>query len=152
MYDIEKGIWVNDEGTEIPIQLLSAAFDGVDSTIKDEHIKLISSMKKLVGGDLTLVALIQCILLLSPEYSADGTRAVAAAAQDRYITLLKHYLEANNSWKDAFEIYTNLFNCMAACKVYTAKHSKAFTQADTSQVEPLLLEVFDMSSLKSRVP
>lgn len=146
MYDVEKGNWVNDDGMEIPVQLLNAAFDQVDSHIQEEHVKLISAIKKLVGDDLTLVSIIQCITLFSPEFAAAGTRAITAAAQDKYIILLKRYLEAHNNWKDAFDIYSQLLNCMSSAKIYTAKHSKAFLQCDASRVEPLLLEVFDISA------
>lgn len=145
MWSVEKRTWINDDGMEIPVQLLSAAFDQVDTDIQEEHVRVISPIKKLLGDDLTLVAIIQCVILFTPENASPGTRALTASVQDKYIILLKRYLEARNSWKDAFDIFSQLLNCMSAAKPYTVKHSKAFLQCDASRVEPLLLEMFDIA-------
>ncbi|XP_067928108.1 vitamin D3 receptor B-like [Watersipora subatra] len=145
MFDIEKGKWIFDDGTEISVQLMGVAFEGVDNSIQEEHVALISTIKKIVGSDLTLISIVQCIVLLTPEYSVPGARALTAAAQDKHITLLKHYLEARDGWKEAFDIYAQLLSCITATKVYAVKHGKAFTRCDISRLDPLLIEVLDIS-------
>lgn len=144
MFDSAKGKWINDEGTEIPMQVLNAAFDQVDRSIQLEHVQLISSIKDLVGSDLTMVSLVQCVILFTPEYSAPGARALTATVQDKYITLLKHYMEAHNNWDVAFDKFSKLMSYIAATKLYATKHSKAFSQCDSDLVEPLLKEIFDL--------
>lgn len=146
LYNVEKGKWINQDGHEIPTQLLNAAFDSVDDKIKQEHILLITQLKELIGQDTTLVAMIQTAALFTPEYSSPGARAQTSSIQDKYLCLLKHYLEANHSWADAFEIFSKVLLLQHRVKIYSAKHSKAFLNCDASQVEPLLLEVFDIAS------
>jgi len=148
MFSIEKGKWMHDDGTETPAQVLNAAFDDVDSDIQEEHIRLISSIKQTIGSDRTIIAIIQCILLFTPHYASVGTRALTSSAQDKYINILKHYLEVNHDWQTAFDLFAKILGFVTATRSYTFKHSKAFLQCDASRLDPLLLEVFDLSALK----
>lgn len=145
-YSIEKGKWVNNEGGEISTQLLNAAFNQVDRSIIHEHIRLITEMKNLIGEDTTLVALIQASVMFTPEYSSPGAQALTASLQEKYLSLLRHYLEANHTWSEAFDKYSKVLNYMSRVKDYSAKHRKVFVNCDASQVEPLLLEMFDILS------
>lgn len=148
-YDVGKGTWIHHDGQEIPTQVLNAAFDSVDNNIKQEHVRVITQLKELIGEDTTLVAMVQTAVLFTPEYSSPGARAQTSTIQDKYLCLLKHYLEANHSWADAFEIYSQVLSLQNKVKTYSAKHSKAFLNCDASQVEPLLLEVFDIAVNRS---
>ena len=128
----------------MPVHVLNAVFGQVDHSVQEEYINLIAVIKQLLGPNTVIIALVLCIVLFTPEYSSDGYRSLASSIQDKYMKLLKHHLEAHHDWDKAFGIYSKLLTSICRMKDYTSKHSKSLHQCDPSQVEPLLLEVFNI--------
>ena len=135
---------MSEEGDEVSVHLLNVMFDLMDAGVQEEFINLIAFIKQLLGTDTVIIALVQCVVLFTPARTPDGYRSRVSSIQDKYISLLKHYLEAHHDWDVAFSIYSKLLTAVHHIKAYTSRHRETLHRCYVSQVESLLLETVNI--------
>ncbi len=78
----------------------------------------------------------------SPTQS--GSRQVISAAQDKYLSLLKRYLESTNEHADVKALFPSLLLTLCSARRLASQLTRIAQQIDWSNVEPLLSEMFSL--------
>lgn len=97
----ERGIWVTAFGdvgkTHLPAAIQSGTFVA-------EVFDFCAGLKAVAKTDLTIYGLLHCILLFEPREATVEDKRLVNTFKDKYITLLKHYLESEFSY-----IYSDMY-------------------------------------------
>lgn len=141
LYDSVRDVWVTPKG-DIPTEILKNATGYVQ--LHDDHVNYCKSFKSLIGDDLTIIVILLVIMLFSPEGVHVVTRGVVANIQDKYLVLLKHYLESNYGYSRAAQIFPDLMAKLKELKELAEVHSKYLLDLNPSDVEPIMLEILDL--------
>ncbi|CAL1547169.1 unnamed protein product [Lymnaea stagnalis] len=72
------------------------------------------------------------------------SRGLVSSIQDRYILLLKHYLESSFSYEYSKEYYVSALDRLCDLRVLSEEHAKILLQVNPVDVEPLMLEVLNL--------
>ena len=128
----------------MPVCVLNTVFGQMGASVQEEYINLILFIKQLLGPNTVIIALVQCVVIFTPEYSLDGYQSLVSSIQDKYMNLLKHYLEAHHNWDVAFGIYGKLLTSVSRIGDYSNRHRKLLHMCDVTQVEPLIIEVVNL--------
>ncbi|XP_076466804.1 nuclear receptor subfamily 1 group I member 3-like [Babylonia areolata] len=140
-YIMERDAWLTQKG-EIPTSILSEA-TGLAS-LHNLHVSYCRTLKSIVLNNFTLYALMQVMLIFHPDSIKQVDRELMSNLQDKYICLLKHYLEAEYSFMFAQEYFVAVLGKMSELKSLSDKHSQILLQVNPNQVEPLMLEVLNL--------
>jgi nuclear receptor subfamily 1 group I len=84
------------------------------------------------------------MLIFSPDGHGLVDRELMSNLQDKYVSLLKHYLEAKFSFEFAQEYFVAILSMQAELKALSDQHSRILLQVNPSQIEPLMLEVLNL--------
>ena len=71
-------------------------------------------------------------------------RTSISAFQDRYLILLKHYLESIFSYEFAKDYYVSAMDRLCDLKQLSEEHAQVLLQVNPVEVEPLMLEVLNL--------
>lgn len=142
-YDIDKDAWISPRG-EISTTILKSATGHVMKQLHEDHVMMCRKMKELTGNDLTLFIILQVMILFSPEYVHINQRALVSNIQDRYCILLKHYMESTYSFRAAQDMFPAILQRLSEMKKYSEEHGKILLHVNPREIEPMLLEVFDI--------
>lgn len=143
-FDPSKNVWVTPIG-EVPASILKEATGHSD--IYEDHGRFCRQFLDIVGDDDNLVPLIQVLCLFSPDRPSLGDEHQRVSdVQDRYICLTKHYLEARHGYSLSRKHFQDVLVCLEALQTLTDCHGKVLLQVNPSEVDPLMLEVFDLKS------
>ena len=82
----------------------------------DTSVQVCRDVKLIAKNDVTLYALLHCILLFDPSCESAHDRQLLSAMRNKYRTLLRHYLEATFSFLYSEDIYTLLQNKLLQLK------------------------------------
>lgn len=141
LYDSVRDVWVTPKG-DIPTEILKNATGYVQ--LHDDHVNYCKSFKSLIGDDLTIIVVLLVIVLFSPEGVHVVTRGVVANVQDKYLVLLKHYLEAKYGYGRTAQIFPDLMAKLKELKDLAEVHCKYLLDLNPSDVEPIMLEILDL--------
>ncbi len=141
LYDSTREVWVTPKG-EIPCKILKNATGFVE--LHQEHVNYCKSFKALVKEDLPIVIILLVVVLFSPEGPHVTYRDVVSNIQDKYLILLKHYLEARYSYQKAAEMYPQLLFKIKELKELGEGHGKYLLHIDPTKIEPIMLEILDL--------
>lgn len=162
VYDPDRRCWDDGRGKTVSIDVIDQVFSGVDPVAGRRHGALMGAIKRLVptgadgGCDLAVFALLQAIAMLSPEHALaacnDGdTLAILSDAQQRYMLLLRHHLEATYSYALAADVLPSLLQHLAMCKRYGVHVRRWLTVCNVSRIDPLLKELYNLESPRSAI-
>lgn len=143
LYCIENDSWITQAGF-VPSSILKKTTAHVMSELHNDHVRMCRQMKELAKEDITLYVIMQVISLFSPECANLTNRALISNVQDTYLILLKHHIEANYSYEIARSFTLKLLLKLTEMKQYSEQHGKLLLHANTSELEPILLEIFDL--------
>ncbi len=141
LYDSGRDVWVTPKG-EIPSKILKNA-TGFDE-MHEEHVNFCRSFKAIIGDDLPIVIILLAVVLFSPEGPHVTYRDVVSNIQDKYLILLKHYLEHRYSHQKAAEMYPQLMFKIKELKDLGEGHGKYLLHIDPTKIEPIMLEILDL--------
>lgn len=143
-FDPNKNVWITPIG-EVPASILKDATGHSD--IYEDHGRFCRQFLDIVGTDDHLVPLIQVLCLFSPDRPMLGDEHQRVSdVQDRYICLIKHYLEARHGYNLSRKHFQDVLVCLEALQALTDSHGKVLLQVNPNEVDPLMLEVFDLKS------
>nr|CDS28331.1 Nuclear hormone receptor HR96 [Hymenolepis microstoma] len=141
-YDVVKDVWLTPKG-EIPTSILRIA-TGLQN-LYEEHAKYCRNFADVVRKDSHLVALMQVLCLFAPDRPRLSDRQSVSNIYDRYILLLKHYLEARHGFTRGRTLLAAVLTNLAELQALTDNYGHILLHVDPSKVDPLVLEVFNLS-------
>ena len=141
LYDTERDVWVTPRG-DIPTEILKNATGYVQ--LHDDHVNYCKSFKAIIGDDLTIVILLLLTLLFSPDGPHVIDHQLVSDTQDKYLTLLKHYLEAKYSFTNANTMFGQLMSKLMELKQLAEIHGKYLLDLNPNDIEPIMLEILDL--------
>ena len=141
VYDAERDVWVTQRG-DIPTEILKNATGFV--RLHDDHVRYCRSIKSIIGDDLAIVVILLVLVLFSPEGPHVVRRELVADVQDRYVVLLKHYLEARYSYARSADMFPQLMSKVKELKDFAELHGRCLVDIDPTEIEPIMLEILDL--------
>ncbi|XP_064631107.1 nuclear hormone receptor HR96-like isoform X2 [Lineus longissimus] len=140
-YNQEKDAWITPT-CEIPTIVLKRA-TGYEK-FHEEHIKYCKSIKPLTQDDPNILMMMMIISLFYPDRPNVTERETVSDAQDKYICLLKHYLESKYSFYRARQLFPRILAKLDELQELTENHGRVLLHVNPSEIEPLMLEIFDL--------
>lgn len=141
LYDCDRDVWVTPRG-DIPTEILKNATGFVK--LHDEHVLYCKSMKCIIGNDLTIVVILLVIVLFSPDGPHVTLREIVSNIQDKYLLLLKHYLESKYTFVKAAEMFPALMTKLKELNELADNHGKYLLDINPRDIEPIMLEILDL--------
>lgn len=145
-YNIERDSWMTGSG-EISTKILQKSTGY--SELHEIHTNFCRALKEVVHDNKVLFSLIQVICIFNPDCKDVQGKCLMSNLQDKYIILLKHYLEWEFSYANAGSIFAKIMTIIADMKRTSDAHNAIILQANPSDIEPLMLEVLDLKGLVS---
>lgn len=96
IYVEERQTWLSNIG-EITVEMMRNVFSF--HAYLDSMIELNQSLKSIIKNDTILYAVMSCIILFDPSCGKIKDRQLVSSIQDKYVILLRHYLESEFSYK-----------------------------------------------------
>lgn len=140
-YNIDRDSWMTASG-EISTSILKSS-TGYNE-LYELHTKFCRKVKELFKDDHILFSLVQVICIFNPECKDVRRKCTISNIQDKYIVLLKHYLEWEFSYTNARQMFAKVMSIIADIKDVTDAHNTIILQANPMEIEPLMLEVLDL--------
>jgi nuclear receptor subfamily 1 group I len=134
----EQRAWVNMFGTRTVDQL--SGFFG-DPKGVDQYASFCESFKSVLKNDMSLYALMIMLVLFDPSDASLQDRTMVNTVRDKYVLLLKHYLESQFSFLFADRYLAEVFSQLVDLRVLS-QSSMQFYKHFSSQFKPLIAEVF----------
>ena len=140
-YDVENDGWKTPTGLIHTSTLKRAT--GYDA-LHDAHTSYCTSLKKLTRDNNSVLAMLQVIVLFNPDGQNIENRQLISNIQDKYIQLLKHFLESDISYMYSQVFFSHLLQKVSEIRALGDDHAKILLQVNASQIEPLMLEVLNL--------
>lgn len=140
-YSIEEDAWLTPTGT-IPTSILKKTTGFGE--VHDLHTAYCRTLKEITNDDFGLFALLQIIVIFDPDCEDLQNKEAISNIQDKYLILLKHYLEAEFSYTKGQEYFATLMQKIADMKQLNDCHAKILLQVNPGDIEPLMLEVLNL--------
>ncbi|XP_070203133.1 thyroid hormone receptor alpha-like [Littorina saxatilis] len=106
------------------------------------YSKFIKSLMASIQGDLLVLKMLIMMSLFSADRSALVERGKVQAVQEHYATVLQHY--ASLRFTDDRTLFARLVMKLTDLRNINEVHSKMLTKMKVDDIEPLLLEIFDL--------
>ena len=141
LYIPEKSAWLTEKGyfTENHMRLLLP-----QNPLHDLEVAFCRTIKSIVKNDVTLYALLHCVMLFDPSNDRIIDRQLINSIRDKYIILLRHYLESvysySHSEKYIMALQENLVFFRNLCQEGKPLIKKFFPSIPNK----LLMEVLDI--------
>jgi nuclear receptor subfamily 1 group I len=145
-YSVERDSWITGTG-EISTSILQKSTGY--SELHVIHTNYCRSLKEIIGDNKILFSLVQVICIFNPECSDVREKCKMSNVQDKYIILLKHYLESEFSYTNAKFLFSKILAIIADMKQISDAHNTIILQANPADIEPLMLEVLDLKGVVS---
>jgi len=112
----------------------------------EEHQRFVRSFKPEWRADENIMIILCAITLFTAERPNVIHKDVVKLEQDSYYYLLRRYLESILNGCEARSTYLQLIKKIAELHILNSNHLRVFLEVNPREVEPLLIEIFDLSS------
>ncbi|XP_067657020.1 vitamin D3 receptor B-like [Haliotis asinina] len=140
-YIVERDSWLTTKG-EVSTVILKKATGFVE--LHDSHIKYCRALKTIMKNDFSLFGLALIIVIFNPDGPNVKDHQLLSDIQDKYLVLLKHYLESVFSFTYAKEYFVAISQKLNELKGISDGHAKVLLQVNPLEIEPLMLEVLNL--------
>ncbi|RUS86754.1 hypothetical protein EGW08_005477, partial [Elysia chlorotica] len=140
-YNVQRDSFITPNG-EVPSTILRNATGFV--SLHSHHVYYCRRVKSMALEDFSVYALLQAMIVFDPAGANITNRSHMSTLQDRYLILLKHYLESIYSYEFAKEYYVSAMDRLCDLKMLSEEHAKILLQVNPVDVEPLMLEVLNL--------
>lgn len=144
-YDYEKDCWPLPDNP-LHLNVLKEA----KGNLYEEHKKYINSFEPHLRTDNVVMLIITAIRLFCPTRPKLVNKTLIQKEQDYYYGLLKRYLETKYSEKEAQMWYGRLLEKLTALHDLNENHVRIFLDVNPKDVEPLIIELFDLKPSTAR--
>ncbi|CAG0904949.1 unnamed protein product [Darwinula stevensoni] len=110
----------------------------------EEHHRFITSFEREWRNDENIMLLLGAVSLFSPHRANVRHHDVIQLEQESYLYLLRRYLETKLVGCEARSQYLGLIRRMQDLRILNEKHVRVFLEVNPREVEPLLIEIFDL--------
>lgn len=141
-YDSEKDCWQVPDTTYIKMDVLKQA----KGNVYEEHKRFVQSFDPTWRSDETLMLILSAIVLFTPTRPNVVHPQVIKKEQYSYYFLLQRYLESKRSSCNAKDQFFTLIQMVQDLEKLNENHVRVFLDVNPKDVEPLLIEIFDLSS------
>ena len=138
---VERDAWIKAYG-ELPVSFF-VRVTGHEKLIR-QHAAFCRSLKLLLKNDVTMYALLQCVMLFDPRQPNIADRQLVNSLRDKYLLLLKHYLESQVSYEHADQYLDHLKEKLAELNSLGQEMTDMFKEW-TGLIQPLMLEVLSLA-------
>ncbi|CAG7838579.1 unnamed protein product [Allacma fusca] len=142
-YDPDRDSW-NIPHSNLGYNIKLGVLKEARGNLYEEHQRFVKSFKSEWRSDENIMVLMCVITLFTAERSNVIHKDVVKLEQDSYYYLLKRYLESNMSGCEARSTYLQLIKKIAELHVLNSNHLRVFLEVNPREVEPLLIEIFDL--------
>ncbi|XP_076368550.1 nuclear hormone receptor HR96-like [Tachypleus tridentatus] len=139
-YDPEKDCWQGPQAMSIKVDILKEA----KGNIYEEHKRFINSFDVTWRSDENIMLLLSAITLFTPERPNIVHKNVVSLEQKNYYYLLKRYLDTIYTGCEARSFYLKLISKLQELHLLNENHVQIFLDVNPKDVEPLLIEIFDL--------
>ncbi|XP_075210232.1 nuclear hormone receptor HR96 [Lycorma delicatula] len=143
-YDPDKNSWKiphsNDQQADIKVDVLKE----VQGNIYEEHQQFLKTFDPLWRSDENIMVILSAVALFTPGRSHIVHQDVVKLEQNSYYYLLRRYLESVYKGCEARSIFLKLIEKMGDLHRLNEEHIKVFLNVNPREVEPLLIEIFDL--------
>lgn len=129
------------ETRAMKVDQLKSAETGTE--LFESHMMFVQSVADL-GADETTLVLLLTITLFSPDRASDDGRAPVTRQQERYTTLLHHYLDSKMTRSAARQLFPRLLLKLTEIRSLSEAHSQILLRINTNSIQPLMVEVLDL--------
>ncbi|XP_056640894.1 nuclear hormone receptor HR96 isoform X2 [Diorhabda sublineata] len=113
-------------------------------TAYNEHEKFIKTFGPLWKGDENIILILCMILVFSPDRPKVVHQDVIRLEQNAYFYLLRRYLESIHSGCEAKSLFLKLMQKLTEVRRVNEELISVYLNINPSEVEPLLIEIFDL--------
>ena len=113
----ERNTWLMEKG-EMTLDLCKKLFP--DIPYVDLSMEVSREVKSIAKNDVNIYAVLHCILLFDPGSENISNRQMVCNVRDKYILLLRHYLEATFSFKYSERYAKELLNKVVEIPILSA--------------------------------
>jgi len=114
----------------------------------EEHLRFASSFCTVWKNDENILLILSAIALFTPDRPNVVHQSVVKKVQDGYFYLLQRYLQTKFVGCQAQDIYLTLIGKLVELHRLNDAHTKLFMEVNPKQIEPLLIEIFDLNQQK----
>ncbi|KAL1137672.1 hypothetical protein AAG570_009368 [Ranatra chinensis] len=129
-----------DQMSRIRVEVLKEA----RGNIYEAHEAFLRSFDPRASTDINIINMLTAVTLFDPDRPNLLQRDAIRQQQEAYYELLQRYLETQFSEGDARAIYRHLIHKIGELHRLNEDHVRVYLDVNPSQVEPLLIEIFDL--------
>lgn len=139
MFIPEREKWMSQFGQvgreHFPPSLYSQAFLG-------DVLEFSRNLKAIAKNEVSVYALLHCIVLFDPRESSIENRQLVNALRDKYVILLKHHLESQYSYLHADRYFSALTDIVVRIRILGEWGRSFYAQIAEGNFKPLSAEIF----------
>ncbi|XP_005089191.1 ecdysone receptor isoform X2 [Aplysia californica] len=109
-----------------------------------QHMMFVRQIQEITKSDRIILMLLFIIQLMSPDRPNLGDKRSVSQSQERHSMWLKAYLESQHSVEEAGQLYPLLLLKLQDVRSLGAESCQLAAHLDINNLEPLLVEVFDL--------
>ncbi|WAR22205.1 VDR-like protein [Mya arenaria] len=140
-YSIDKDAW-NTASGEISAKILKTLVSY--NQVYEQHTMFCRKVKTMFSDDPHLFSLVQLLCVFDPMCPNVQNKTAISNLHDKYLLLLRHYLEWKYSFKETPLMFREIVNLLVEIKDVVKVHNMIIVNSDPSQIEPLMLEILDL--------
>lgn len=128
---------------KIPLEDFKKTFSIYKETT-EKLVNIFLSMQDVPFKDPFLLAIFELIIVFYPAWNNVTPRAYLSNLQNKYLILLKHYLEAKYSFRKGKEYFALVLQRFQFMKEVAAERKDIVSKAGADKLEPFAKELFDV--------
>lgn len=143
-YDISRNSYFI-QGIYVSVDMFMRAFSS-HKEVAEMFVNACLSMQDDWYKDTCLHALFHLILLFNPDGEGLLQRELMSDLQNKYLILLKHYLESKYSFSKSKEYFALLLQRSRELRTLSIAFTEVLVNTDPQKVDPLTKEIFNFDS------
>ena len=134
------------QGMYVPVDMFMKAFSS-HKNVAEMFINICFSMQDDWFKDPLLHALFHLILLFSPDGPELLQHELMSSLQDKYMILLKHYLECKYSYSTCKDYFAIVLKRARELRELSVAWTEVLVDTDPQKVDPLTKEVYNFENI-----
>lgn len=146
MFDRRTMNWhVKRSGTEHTVSATGLQANKDSMAFLEQYQKFATGVMMSIQGDMALLMLLMVLSVFSPDRPNVKNKAVVSEAQEGYARLLQEYVNVRFPTADS-SLFGKILQKLADIRDLDETHAKMLLHMNVDQLEPLIVEIFDLSS------
>jgi nuclear receptor subfamily 1 group I len=142
-YDKDKQQFL-DESDMDSNTMTTEQLKNAEGGLFEDHMKFVRSLAVDLKADETMLILLLVVSLFSPDRPNLLDKAKVCTEQERYSSLLNHYLESKLPYSVARSVYPKLLMKLVDIRNLNEEHSAILVKVNPEGIQPLMIELLDL--------